>query len=82
LGQNELALADYNDAIRADPKNQSAWANRGILFANMGNRRRAVEDLRQALAIDPDLDSAIEQLRRLGVRIIRPAGTGADTTGR
>jgi Flp pilus assembly protein TadD len=38
--QRELAFADYNDAIRTDPNNKYAWANRGALFASVGQRRK------------------------------------------
>ncbi len=80
MGQNELAFADYNDAIRADPTNRAAWANRGVLFSNVRNRKRAIEDLRQAVAIDPNYAYAIDALRRLGVKIKRPAQDGIDQT--
>ncbi len=69
MGQRDLALADYNDAIRTNAKNQYAWANRGMLFAGIRRQRKqAVADFRQALAIDPGYDYAINGLRKLGAR--------------
>jgi len=69
MGQRDLALADYNDAIRTNPKNQYAWANRGVLLAGRRRgRKQAIADLRQALAIDPSYEYAINALRKLGVR--------------
>jgi hypothetical protein len=44
------------------------------------NRKRAIEDLRQAIAIDPNYEYAIRQLRTLGVKIKRPRQDGVDQT--
>jgi len=69
MGQRDLALADYNDAIRTNPENKFAWANRGALFAGMRRRRRqAIADFRQALAIDPTYEFSVNALRKLGAR--------------
>jgi len=69
MGQRDLAIADYNDAIRTNPKNQYAWANRGVLLAGTRRgRKQAIADLRQALAIDPSYEYAVNALRKLGVR--------------
>ncbi len=69
MGQRDLALADYNDAIRTAPQNQYAWANRGALFSgSRRGRKQAIADFRQALAIDPTYDYAINGLRKLGAR--------------
>lgn len=68
LRQLDLAMADYNEAIRVDPQNAWTWANRGVLFTYFRNRKQAISDLNRALDIDPNFAYARDNLRRLGVR--------------
>ena len=68
LKKRELALADYEEAIRTDPRNKFAWANRASLLASMGQRQRAIADYRKALDIDQNYAFALEGLRRLGIK--------------
>jgi Tfp pilus assembly protein PilF len=56
-----------------------AWTNRGVLFAKMRNRRRTIEDLGQALAIDPNNADIINLLKVLGVNPSRPKTTEMPT---
>ncbi len=44
----ELALSDYNQAIRINPNFALAYANRGILYAILGQSEKAKIDLQQA----------------------------------
>ncbi|HZE47662.1 MAG TPA: tetratricopeptide repeat protein [Xanthobacteraceae bacterium] len=54
LGQTDRALADYDDAIRRDPKNHAAYLQRGILLATRArNFRRAIGDFNRALELEP-----------------------------
>ena len=54
LGLTGRALADYNAAIRLDPKNQFAYLWRGtLLAARARNYRRAIDDFNRALEIEP-----------------------------
>ena len=54
LGHTDRALADFNNALRLDPKNQLAYLGRGILLATRArNYRRAIDDFNRALEIEP-----------------------------
>src|SRR5260370_8441061 len=54
LGQTDKALADYDSAIRLDPKNPLAYLGRGTLLATRArNYRRAIRDFTPPLQIHP-----------------------------
>lgn len=67
LGQPELAIGDFNEAIRLDARNKFAWASRASFLAKR-NRQQAIADYRRALDIDPNYAFAMNGLRNLGVR--------------
>lgn len=67
VGKPKKAMADYNQAIKIDPKNAYAYNNRGLAFERRGERKRAIDDYRQALKINPKLWLPKENLKRLGV---------------
>ncbi len=48
LGDKTGAVADYTEAIRLAPNYAPAYHNRGVLYAELNQRRAAVEDLRRA----------------------------------
>ena len=53
-GDNDRAIADYNEAIRLDPKDATAYNNRGYrLSANKGDNDRAIADYDEAIRLDP-----------------------------
>lgn len=71
MKQNELAMADCNDAIRHDSNNPRAWTYRGFLYATRRgrtNRNRAIADLRQALKVQPGYREALRILKQMGVK--------------
>ena len=39
-GDHDRALADYNEAIRLDPKSALALSDRGVAYANKGDYNR------------------------------------------
>jgi tetratricopeptide (TPR) repeat protein len=49
----DRALADFNEAIRLDPKNAVAFRNRGLAVQNKGDLDRAVADFSEAIKLDP-----------------------------
>ena len=49
LDANERALADYNEAVRRDPKVPGVRGRKGILECNSGSLRAAIDDLTAAL---------------------------------
>jgi tetratricopeptide (TPR) repeat protein len=54
LGQTDRALADYDEAVRRDPKNQAVYLQRGVLLATRArNFRRAIGDFNRTLELEP-----------------------------
>lgn len=49
------AIADFDKAIKLDPKHASAWANRGVTLAWKRENQQALESLDKAAAISPRL---------------------------
>ncbi len=49
----DRAIADYNEAIRLDPKFTAAYTNRGIAWRSKGEYDRAVADYSEAIRLDP-----------------------------
>jgi tetratricopeptide (TPR) repeat protein len=56
-GELDPALADFEVAMRLDPKNYFAYWNRGAVYAAKGDVDRAKADYQMALALNPDADS-------------------------
>ena len=50
---NDRAIADYNEAIRLDPKYALAYYSRGLAYANKGDNDRANADFNEAIRLDP-----------------------------
>lgn len=48
------AIADYNEAIKLDPANATAFESRGTAFLRNGNHDRAIEDYNEAIRLNPD----------------------------
>ena len=49
LGRTDEALADYNEALRVDPKNSAAYNNRGNVWQKKGDSQRAFADYTSAI---------------------------------
>ena len=49
----DRALVDYDEAIRLDPKNAWAYAERGNLYKNRKDFDHALADLNEAIRLDP-----------------------------
>jgi tetratricopeptide (TPR) repeat protein len=56
--QFEKAIAEYDEALRLDPKLAIAYNNRGGAYDNLGQHQRAIQDLDEALRLDPKLAEA------------------------
>lgn len=54
LGDLQAALADYNEAIRLDPKLARAYANRGAVYYRLRDYKRALADLDLAIMMEPN----------------------------
>jgi tetratricopeptide (TPR) repeat protein len=53
-GDNDRAIADYNEAIRLNPNYALAFANRGIAYHNKGDNDRAIIDYNEAIRLNPN----------------------------
>src|SRR6516164_4591495 len=49
----EQALAQFNKAIKIDPKNPSAYLARAVAYAMKGERTAALADYEKVLQLDP-----------------------------
>lgn len=54
----DLAIRDYNEAIRLDPLNEVAYFNRGIVWLTTSEYDQAVSDFDQAIKLNPAYASA------------------------
>jgi|GEM_PF-6871181 len=70
-GKHELAIADFNQAVRINPRDSRTFYNRGIFYSEQGNYKLARTDLekaKQISLIQGDIanveraDSALKQL--------------------
>ena len=57
-GKFDLALADYNQAIKIDFNHAAAYNNRGNLYQEQGKLDLALDDYNQAIEIDSDYTDA------------------------
>ncbi|MBF0521833.1 MAG: tetratricopeptide repeat protein [Candidatus Omnitrophica bacterium] len=60
--QYSLALADYNKAIQIDPKLDTAYNNKGILYGKEKQYDLAIQEIRKAIQIDPQNESYYNNL--------------------
>ncbi len=60
--QVDKAIADYNEAIRLDPKNASAFNNRCGEYADLHQYDKAIADCSEAIRLDPTLSLAYYNL--------------------
>lgn len=63
-GEFQLAMSDFNEAIRFDPKYGRAYYNRGMLHSRAGATDLAVADLRRSVELDPQSREARDALSR------------------
>jgi tetratricopeptide (TPR) repeat protein len=52
-GQHDRASADFDEAIRLDPKFALVHYNRGWAYNSKGNYDRAIADFNEAIRLDP-----------------------------
>jgi len=49
----DKAIADESKAIEIDPKNATAYYNRGVAYDTLGQWDKAIADYSRAIEIDP-----------------------------
>ena len=52
-GDNDRAIADYNEAIRLDPKSALAFRTGASLMQTKATYDRAITDFNEAIRLDP-----------------------------
>ncbi len=57
-GKYDQAIADYNEAIRLNPKDAHAYFNRAIAYGKKGNYDQAIADLTEAIRLNPKYTQA------------------------
>ena len=67
LGRYQDAIDDFTAVLKVVPRSSRAYAWRGAAYQSLGKRSEAVADYKAALAIDPKNESALNNLRSLGV---------------
>jgi len=61
-GQFDLAIADYNRALKIDPNDPMVLANRGIAYAAKGDFDKAIADHTKVVELDPKNSKAYHDL--------------------
>lgn len=51
-------IADYTEAVEADPTDADAYAGRGMAYAELNELEKALVDLDKAIELDPDFGEA------------------------
>jgi len=62
LGQYDAALASFEQAGNADPKNTAAFLNQALICDALGKKKEAMDSYSKVLAIDPDNPMALNNL--------------------
>ena len=52
-GEHDIAIADYNEAIRIDPGEATYWSNRGACWAVKKVHDKAIADYSEAIRLNP-----------------------------
>jgi tetratricopeptide (TPR) repeat protein len=52
-GENDIAIGDFNEAIRLDPKFENAYNNRGYAWTEKKEYDKAIADFNEAIRLDP-----------------------------
>ena len=76
-GEYERAIADFNEAIRVDPKSTHAFRNRGVVYVLKGDYNRAIADFNVVIRLDPN-DALAFCNRGKAKRNIRDVSASAD----
>ena len=64
-GDNDRAIADYNESIRLDPNYAYPYNGRGNAYRARGENDRAIADYSQSMRLDPKYASPPQRPRQL-----------------
>ena len=64
-GEIGKAVADYDRALKLDPRYAVAYLNRGVALLLLGHRAEAERDFARALQLDGKLEPTLEKQLRL-----------------
>jgi tetratricopeptide (TPR) repeat protein len=53
-GELDRAIADYDQALRLDAKDEHAYVNRGAAWSDKGDLDRAIADYTEAIRLNPE----------------------------
>ena len=56
--EGQIAIEDYDEAIRINPKDAVAYFNRGNAYHSLNKKKRAIEDYDQAIRLNPEYADA------------------------
>ena len=62
LGEYQKAINSYQNAIRFDPNNVSAYHNLGVVFEELGDYQKAINYYKKAIKIKPNFAKAHNSL--------------------
>ena len=71
LGEDEAARESFDEALRLNPNQASAWVGKGLLAQKLGRLDEAIDDLSRGVALQPtgehyfDLGRSLQQAGRL-----------------
>jgi tetratricopeptide (TPR) repeat protein len=60
------SMADIAETLKREPRHYGAWAGLGMILRDTGDKKRAYDAFKRALAVNPHLDTvkkALEELR-------------------
>jgi tetratricopeptide (TPR) repeat protein len=58
LDNGKTALADYNDALKLNPKHINAYYNRGLTYNRLKEDQKAIADYDQSIKLNPQFADA------------------------
>jgi lipoprotein NlpI len=79
-GDQDGAMADFDDVIRRWPQEGLAYGNRGVMWARKGDFARAIDDFTQAIALNPKDAKSYRDRSHNRNRIGDDAGAVSDAT--
>ena len=56
--EGQIAIEDYDEAIRVNPNDAVAYFNRGNAYHSLNKKKRAIEDYDQAIRLNPEYADA------------------------